>query len=227
MQDAALPLSNTPTISTSLRAKALNIFASPGEVFDEIASAQPNPANWRVPTLLVCLMGMILKQVVSIETQTAVVSSGLSLEHAQMLAGVRPLISMLSVCFAAIAGSLWSAFVLWLIGSWILKVPLSYLKTLEVVGLTGMILVLGMIVTALLISASGDDAARPSLTLLAGKLSAGKSRRLLDAFNFFHLWATIVMAIGLSKLSRVSFKEAAFWVFGYWFLVRLGLLVLA
>jgi hypothetical protein len=38
MQDAALTLSNTPTISTSLRAKALNIFESPGEVFDEIAS---------------------------------------------------------------------------------------------------------------------------------------------------------------------------------------------
>jgi hypothetical protein len=225
MQDASLTLSSTTAISTSLRAKALNIFASPGEVFDEVGSAPPNLANWRVPTLLVCLMGMILQQVASIELTA--VPSALSLEHAQMLAGMRPLISMLSVCVAAIAGSLWSAFVLWLIGRWILKVRLSYLKTLEVVGLSGMILVLGMIVTALLISASGDTTARPSLTLLAGKLSPGKSRQFLDALNFFHLWATIVMAIGLSKLSKVSFKEAAFWVFGYWLFARLGLVLLA
>ena len=35
------------------------------------------------------------------------------------------------------------------------------------------------------------------------------------------------MAIGLSKLSGVSVKESAFWVFSYWFAIRIGLIILA
>ena len=232
MQDTTLNLPTTPAASTSLRAKALNIFASPGEVFEEVASAPPNLANWRMPTLLACLTGIILWQVTTTQAhvtfipQAAHVSS-MPLEQRQMLAGMSPLVSMLGVCFATMAGSLWSALVLWLMGRWCLKVRFSYLKALEIVGLTGVILVLGMIVTGLLISASGDATARPSLTLLAEKLSAGKFRQLLDALNIFHLWATTVLAIGLSKLSGASFKESAFWVFGYWLLIRLALIILA
>ena len=39
--------------------------------------------------------------------------------------------------------------------------------------------------------------------------------------------ANALLAIGLSKLSGVSFKESAFWVLGYWLLVKLALVVLA
>jgi energy-coupling factor transporter ATP-binding protein EcfA2 len=44
-----------------------------------------------------------------------------------------------------------------------------------------------------------------------------------NALNIFYLWATILLAIGLSKVSRVSFKEAGFWVFGHWLALRLSL----
>ena len=232
MQEANLTLSAITTVSTSLRAKAFNIFASPGEVFEEIATAPPTLSNWRVPTLLVCFAGMILWLVSSNESQSDAISqaaraSSLSLEQKQILTGMWPLISMLMIGVTTIAGSIWSAFVLWLIGRWFLKVRFPFQKALEVVGLTAMILLLGMIVTGLLISASGDVTARPSLSLLGGKLSTGKGRQLLDELNFFHLWTAVVMAVGLSKLSSVSFKEAAFWVFGYWVFVRIALIVLA
>jgi hypothetical protein len=45
--------------------------------------------------------------------------------------------------------------------------------------------------------------------------------------NFFHLWTTTVLAIGLSRLSGVTFKESAFWVFGYWLVARVALILLA
>ena len=145
-----------------------------------------------------------------------------------MLSGAWPLVSSLSVCLAAFAGTIWSAFVLWFIGRVFLKVRFSYLKTLEVVGLTGIILVLGTVVTALLIGASGNVTARPSSSWLGGNASLGTGLgRLLDTLNVFHLWTTAVLAIGLSRLSGATFKEAAFWVFGYWLFARIALILLA
>jgi hypothetical protein len=117
--------------------------------------------------------------------------------------------------------------VLWFIGRVFLKARFSYRKTLEVSGLAGMILVLGTVVTGLLIAASGDGAAQPALSLFAPKLDPSQPvRRLLDMLNFFHLWSTTVVAIGLSRLGGVSFKEAAFLVFGFWLVARGALLCL-
>ena len=145
-----------------------------------------------------------------------------------MLSVTWPLISSLAVCFAALAGTTWSAFVLWFIGRVFLKVRFSYLKALEVVGLSGIILVLGTVTTALLISASGNVLARPSLFWLGGGTDSGTVvGRVLDTLNLFHLWTATVLAIGLSRMSGVTFKEAAFWVFGYWLGLRIALILLA
>ena len=87
---------------------------------------------------------------------------------------------------------------------------------------------LGAIVTALLIGIVGDPATRPALSFFAPHLpSASPVRLVLDMFNFFHLWTITVLAIGLSRLSGVTFKESAFWVFGYWLVARLALILLA
>jgi len=233
MSARTLTSSSAPQSSTSLWEKLLNIFVSPGEVFDEVTAGPRALANWRVPTLLLCLAGVI-SLLISNGEHTAVAIRQLagageaSKTQTEMLSGGWPLVGSLTVCFAACAGTFWSAFVLWLMGRVLLKVRFSYLKALEVVGLTGMILVLGTLITSLLIAASGDAATRPSLSLLAGKMDAGHPfRQLLDMFNVFHLWTTTLLAIGLSRLSGASFKEAAFWVFGYWLFARIALIILA
>jgi len=108
-----------------------------------------------------------------------------------------------------------------------LKVRFPYLKALEIVGLTGIISVLGSITTILLIAASGDDAARPAFSLFVPNMSPTRPfYQILDTLNFFHLWSTTVLAIGLSRLCIVTFKETAFWVFGYWMVARIVLIVL-
>ena len=151
----------------------------------------------------------------------------LSDSQSMELAGAWPLMSLLTVCLSAWAGTLWSAFVLWFIGRMFLKTRFSFVKTLEIVGLSGIVLVLGTIVTGLLIAATGDAAARPSLSLLAVKAIHGHElRAALDALNFFHLWSATILALGLSKLSAVTFKEAAFWVFGYWIMARIAIIAL-
>jgi hypothetical protein len=232
MPSIAIPDSPPALAPTTLGGKLLNNFVCPGDVFDEVLAAPSRATNWRVPTLLVCLTGIILLQVVAIygERADALASSvqyrGITAAQAQELSGVWPLVSSLGVCLGAFAGVFWSAFVVWFIGRVFLKARFTFLKALEIVGLSSIILVLGVIVTALLIAARGDVAAHPALSLFASQ-SGRRIHGVLETLNFFHLWSTGVLAIGLSRLSGAALKEAAFWVFGYWILARIALILLA
>jgi hypothetical protein len=213
---------------TSVREKLLNIFVSPSDVFDEVIASPTNLANWRIPTLLACLVTVISLQLANSPADSSAnsQSGSLSAAQAQTLAGARPLLSALLVCIATFAGTCWSASILWLMGRLFLKVRFPYLKALEIVGLSGIISVLGSITTILLVAASGDPIARPALSLFVLNMSPTRPfYQILDILNFFHLWSTAVLAIGLSRLCNVTFKEAAFWVFGYWVAIRIVLII--
>jgi len=229
---SAGPSPPSPVSPTSLRGKLINIFVSPTDVFDEVIASPPNLANWRIPTLLACLVTIISLQFANSPTQSSanihhLTQSGtISGAQAHALAGAWPLLSALLVSIATFAGSCWSALILWLISRILLKVHFPYLKALEIVGLTGIISVLGSITTILLTAACGP-AARPAFSLFVPNMSPTRLfYQILDTLNFFHLWSTTVLAIGLSRLCNVTFKEAAFWVFGYWMGARIVLIVL-
>jgi hypothetical protein len=229
---------STAPAGSSLVGKVFDMLASPAEVFDEVVVAPPRLANWLVPTLLVVLASLLLLRAAdnqapansdssqANQAQAADIDSAAAQAEPASLDWQR--LSTLAICAGAFAGTFWSAFLLWFIGRAFLRTRFSYLKTLEVVALTGSIVALGAIVTALLIGISGDPATRPALSLFAPHLpSSSLVRLVLDTLNFFHLWTTTVLAIGLSRLSGVSFKECAFWVFGYWLVARLALILLA
>jgi hypothetical protein len=234
MPTTALTSPDRPLAPTSLREKLLNLFVSPGEVFEEVVAGPPGPANWRAPALLVCLAGIILISAATTEKQTSaairqLVGTGtISAAQAEASSGGWPLISSLVVCVSAFAGTFWSAFVLWFIGRVFLKTRFSFLKTVEVAGLSTLILALGTVVTLLLVLATGDSFARPALSLLAGDFNPeNKLHQMLAAMNVFHIWTVAVLSIGLAKLSGASTREAALWVFGYWIVLRVALLLLA
>jgi len=211
----------------------LNIFVSPGEVFEEVVAFPPKPACWLVPTLLVCLTAIISLLVAPVREQrvaevhelveTGVIASSDTGKLARRLLSA----SALTVATSAVAGTFWSAFVIWFIGRMFLRTRFPFWKAMEVVGLTAMILALGSIVTGLLIAATGDVTARPALSIFMGPSNSGtKAHAWLVTMDFFHLWAATVLSVGLSRLARVSFKEAAFWVFGYWIALRMALFAL-
>jgi hypothetical protein len=233
MSNVTLASVNAQSTGRSLGAKLLDIFVSPGGVFDEVVAGERNLANWRVPTLLACLTGVVLLQAASPAAQTGAAIEELvqgklvSAAQGQKMLGGWQVLSILTTCVGTFVGTIWSASVIWFIGRLFLKSRFPFLKALEVVGLTGIILVLGSVVTQLLIALSGNPATRPSLGLFAGKLATSTEMRdLLNLMNVFHLWSATVLAIGLSKLSGVGFKESAFWVFGYWIALRIALIVL-
>jgi hypothetical protein len=235
---ATTPNSSAAPSSSSLVARLLDMLVSPGEVFDEVVAAPPRIANWLVPTVLVALTSLFLLRAASHEGVPVAATSQASeaqttpLDSAAVQAEPGSVdwqrFSALATCAGAFTGTLWSAFLLWFIGRVSLRTRFSYLKALEVAALTGIILALGAIVTALLITASGSPAARPALSFFVRHLPSDSPVRLiLDTLNFFHLWTITVLAIGLSRLSGATFKESAFWVFGYWLVARLALILLA
>src|SRR5947209_7965349 len=59
MAATTIRASKEPNRSTSLPARILNMFACPGEVFDEVVSGPIAPANWFVPALLVGLSTLL------------------------------------------------------------------------------------------------------------------------------------------------------------------------
>jgi hypothetical protein len=229
----AISIGASPRSPTSVRQKLFNIFVSPSDVFDEVIASPPNLANWRIPTLFVCLVTIISLQTGSSPAQFSTTIHRLTVAgtifpaQAQSLAGAWPLLSALLVFVAIFSGTCWSAFILWFMGRIFLKVRFPYIKALEIVGLTGIVSVLGTITTILLIAASGDPAAGPALSLLASKMDHSRSFcQILETLNLFHLWSTAVLTIALSRLCNVTFKEAAFWVFGYWLVAKIVLIVL-
>lgn len=226
--------SDPPVPSTSLREKLVNIFVSPGEVFEEVVAAPHRPANWLVPTLLVCVGGIILlgtpllRQHGADAVQQLMTAGSVSATQAGEVGAAWVAISALTLCAGAFAGTFWAALMLWLIGRVLLRAHFPFMKAVEVVALAGIVLVLGTVFTALLVWNFSDSAAWPVMPLVSDELDFGRPAGMaLNAINIFHLWTTTVLAIGLSKLSRSSFKESAFWVFGYWVLVRIALIALA
>jgi len=220
-------------IQTTTWARMLNVLVFPGDVFEEVVSAPLRLVNWRAPTLLV-----VLVTIISIQFGPFGASFGANLcgtnstsdpfGRGDLLAAWWPVASSLNIFAAAFGGSIWSAFVLWFIGRVFLGVRFSWLKTLEIVGLIGTVLTLGLIVTSVTAAIFGDIHACPAFSLFPGKLdSATALFQAFGAFDLFYIWSTAVMAIGLSKLSGVSVKESAFWVFSYWFAIRIGLIILA
>ena len=53
-----LPVEEVQRPASSLAGRLLNVFAAPGDVFDEIRTSTPSTANWLVPLLLTCLVGI-------------------------------------------------------------------------------------------------------------------------------------------------------------------------
>ncbi len=218
----------------------LNVFATPGDVFEEVKAGKPSTANWLVPLLLSCLAAVIFVCVVfSQETilrpmreaqeksvQKQIDAGRMSKEQGQQT--IDAMEKFISPAFLKIAGSIGAvlssfallfliALVIWLLGTKGLKGQFSYLQAVEMTSLAGMINVLGVMIAMLLAVAMGSLAMTPGPALLIHDFDpASRLHRLLGQLNITVLWYVGVLALGLAKLSGVSFARAAWWAFGIW-----------
>lgn len=237
-----------PKPSSSLLGRLFNVYAAPGDVFDELKTAPSSVANWLVPILIVTV-AMITSFVVTLSQPTIkqqlvemqekaidqqVAAGKVTAEQAKtvknQLAALPPwvmqLFGIVQGVVAGFVGAFWWALVLWLLGKMALKSNVPFLTALEASGLSMMIFALSVVVTTLLVVLLGNIMARPALSVLIGEFNpSSKAHLLLGSVNLFYLWSTTVLALALSKLSNVPFGRAAMWLFGFWAVSRVILVL--
>jgi Yip1 domain len=221
--------------TTSLMARLLNVFAVPGQVFDEIKASPVRVGNWLIPALLWAVAGTaaVLVLVSQPEIQKKLGDNIPKALDKQVEAGKLPAAdaALLKKIFEtakvplligvgvvlSIAQVFWWAFILWLFGLLFLKSRFNYVKGLEVAGLAMMLSVLGAIVTLLLCVDlepifSGQA---PNLTVSEAALNR-RSTLIGASADVFSIWFLAVMSVGLSRLTGKPFLRAAWLVFAYW-----------
>ena len=233
----------TPTPDAmTLPGRLFNVYAAPGEVFDSIRSAPPSHANWIAPTVLSALLGVIFSLVIFGQPDIAAsvfagqeaalrerVDAGkLTQKQAdQQIAAMRKMVPVMK--YIGMAGAVFGTVVflvvisglVWLLTAKILKGDVSFLKTIEMVGLAGMIHVAGGLITMLIVLLKGDINSGANLGLLVGTVDPRNIvHQLLAAISLSTLWYNAVLSVGVSRLSGQSFLKSAAWVFGFWLVVR-------
>jgi hypothetical protein len=99
----------------------------------------------------------------------------------------------------------------------------SYMKAVEVVGLAAMISLLSGVIALLLVMIKGSMMVSLGPALLLDRLDAtNTTHQLLAAVNIMTFWYVAVLASALSRLSSASFAKAAIWLFGFWFVFKVG-----
>lgn len=228
----------------------LNVFATPGDVFQAVKTSSASTANWLVPAVILLLVSWTaawlifsqesithqLSELTDQAIQKQVERTHMSEQQAEQAraigekwAGISSKIgAALAPVFGAFASPFIWGLIVWLVGAKVMKGDFAYMKAVEVVGLANMIGVLEVIVKTLLIVGMGNLYASPSLVLLVKDFDPQNPvHSLLAVVNVMTFWLLAVRSIGLARLSGVSFAKAALWVFGIWagytgFLIGLG-----
>jgi hypothetical protein len=227
----------------SLFARLLNVFAVPGDVFQEVKHSVTCAGNWLAPALLLIAAGWLgayliysqeaiqqrVREMNDQVIQKLVDSGKLPKEQAERQrqasevgAKISPYFGPVFVAF--VTPFAWG-FILWLIGNKALKGNFTYMKGVEVAGLANAVAVLESIVTTLLCVSLSSPFASPSPALLVKDFDPqNPSQALLTVVNVMTFWVLAVRAIGVARLSGAPFLKAAIWVFGIW-LGYTGLLI--
>jgi hypothetical protein len=233
-----------------LPGRLLSVFATPGDVFDELKVRRPAAANWLVPVLLGCVMGIVYCLVVF--SNDAVIHSLQELQE-QTLRGKlqkkvdagqmtreqvdgavamaqrfsEPTLMKVAGSVGVVVASFGSVFLvgllIWLVGTRVFKAHFEFMTAVEAAALAGMIGLLGTLIRMLLALVTGNMAMTPGPVLLVRDFNpADRVHLVLAQLNVTTLWYLAVVALGLSKLGGASYGKAAGWVFGVWTVVVLG-----
>ncbi len=222
MQDTSTtqPPGEATVAPMSFTEKLTNVFASPGELFDNVRATLSTPSNWIVPMIIFIVIAFGMSQLTlrnpslseQLKTQIAqqnekrfqeaIQNGKMTAEQAdqareQTAAFTDPakpwmtIITGVSLLVMTPIATFLICLVYWLIGKTVMKATAPYMKVVEVVGLTFFIGALEMIITTIM--AIGFD-----------KLHAGPNLALavLDTFSVENK-----LHILLSKINLFTFWD--------------------
>ncbi len=249
--DPNIPNTSAPeptATPTSLAGRLLNVFAAPGEVFDEIKNAPPQAINWLAPVLIYAVVGVIsvcilfaqpaIQQTIhdqQVKAMDKMVQQG-KMTQPQEDQALQVMDKFMGPGMLAVFGSFGAvlnsfillfgwALVLWLLAKWFFKARLNYMKMAEMVGLSSIIVVLGIVISTLLCVILGRLTAGPSLGLLVNNFDVtNRLHLLLAAVNVVNIWHVAVLGVGMAKLCGGRMPKAFVVVFGFWVAIILLLI---
>lgn len=239
-------LPQSPELQTSGQYEQLSnadamsgIFTEPGETYETIANT-PKKNYWIFPVLISVVIGLIStflfmqdaelvsktmekqKEKMREKFQESVKQGKMTQEDSEKaMESMNPKGMMFKVF--GFGGAIIGPFVIllllsvfYLIALKIMKAQFDFMNILNVVGLAMLISGIGSII-AVVISILKGNLTSVGPGLLFSEESAGqKVYTMLTKIDLFSIWFYAVIAIGLSKIARVSIAKTAAVVFGLW-----------
>jgi hypothetical protein len=229
----------------SLPARLLNVFATPEDVFESLArGGESSTGNWLLPVLLSCVVGIVyvlvgfaqpnVQQQIrdQQEQQLQKLADSGKMSAGDLEAARNRLEQINTITLVKISGAVGSvvmsfitvftvALVLKAMAHWVLKQPVAYMKLVEVAGLAGMISVLGTIVQLLLVVIMGSIFVSAGPVLFIQEIDPhNKVHLLLASLNLMSFWYLAVLGVGLAKVARARFLQAAVPLLILWAVLR-------
>lgn len=223
----------------SFAEKLTDIFASPGELFENVRLTGQTTSNWLVPMIIFLVVALIMGQIMvhnaSLADQLgATIRKGFekSVQEGKMTQEqadqtyenyAKPGSTMFTL--SQVGGTIivtpivlfLMALAYWLLGKWAMGATAPYMKVVEVVGLTFMIGALEYIVTTVMMIGLDSIHATPSLAAFVSNFDVqNKTHAALSKVNLFTFWNLGVTGIGLSKLFQRDMPKVLVLVFALW-----------
>ena len=225
------PMSFTETLT--------NIFASPGELFDNVRLTGTRIANWLVPLIVFVAVIILMNQIVIHNTSLAdQLGAAIKKSMSQQVQSGKMTQEQMDQVYDTYArpGSTMStiftvggviivmpiilllvSLVYWLVGKSTMHATAPYEKVLEVAGLILYIGVLETLITTVMMFAMDSIHATPSLALFVSNFDPdNKLDVLLSKINVFTFWVIGVTGVGLSKLFQRDFPKVLVLVLALW-----------
>ncbi|MBI4548081.1 MAG: YIP1 family protein [Ignavibacteriae bacterium] len=225
---------------TSFMTRATNVFASPGELYDEVSSTPVKTTSWLLPYLLSILLGILSTIAIANnqslrdqilgpqrqEIQKKVDEGKMTqeqMERASEFMESSTMFMTFGIGGSIVVGTVaifGIPLVLWLISKGMMKAIVGYKKVLEVYGLATLIGLVGSIVTLLLMHILDNAHASlgGSLLVMSSYDRSNLAHNLLSSLNAFTLWQTAIVGLGLAKVSNKPTGPVIGLVFGLWIL---------
>jgi hypothetical protein len=232
----------------SFTEKLVNVFASPGELFENVRLTGKTASNWIIPVAIMIVVAIAMQQVImsnpSLADQTkamvekatkekldkAVQEGKITPEQAEQqreqIENFSNPTSTLNIVMRIVGVALFMPIILflisliyWLLGKTAMRADAPYMKVVEVVGLTLLIGAVESIVTTVMAIGLDSLHAGPNLAVFVQNFDfTNKLHVGLAKINIFTIWSLVVTSIGLSKLFQRDLPKVLVLVFALWIL---------
>ena len=232
----------------SLGKTITDVFASPSDTFKGLDKTAPKPLLWVIP-LIVSILMVILTMIISFTNENLksqridatravleqrVAENKMTQEQMNMamqgMEGGSPIMIIFPVVFISIFMTIFfllTALLIWLGSKYVLKSTAGYEKILELNGIASWIGVLGIILQILMMIGLNSIYAVPGLSIFfyTSFDPLNTTHKILAMINFFSVWQTIIIAIGLQKWSEKGITAPMIVSFAVW-IITLALMYL-